>query len=273
MLRIAASRGFSELTKNVIRSSHGHSAPSLKISYKSVQPCSRNLANQETKKDTYIHTYKEIDRKQYGQYPVPRCIGDGVMSQAVMTNRKSIDSYCLVTLQVRAPTRSSVTGAAGADATDASALTARCPASGAVRAAATARCHAPSTSSAASAASAPSSTTANPITSTTPTTSKMTARARAPAVRLVAVDAGRAWQRSALSAVYHVYCCTGRCVLYSPPYKPPTTRSVVNTAAAAVVPRPRRHSEEDFYWRIPRARARELLCTGGQSIAKSWVSK
>jgi len=54
VLRIAASRGLSELTKNVIRSSHGHSAPSLKISCKSVQPFSRNLANKETNKDTKI---------------------------------------------------------------------------------------------------------------------------------------------------------------------------------------------------------------------------
>jgi len=52
VLRVAASRGFSELTKNVTRSSHGHSAPSLKISCKSVQSFSRNLANKETKKDT-----------------------------------------------------------------------------------------------------------------------------------------------------------------------------------------------------------------------------
>jgi len=47
VLRIAASRGFSELTKNVTRSSYGHSTPSLKISCKSVQPFSRNLANKE----------------------------------------------------------------------------------------------------------------------------------------------------------------------------------------------------------------------------------
>ena len=73
MLRIAASRGFSALTKNVIRSSHGHSTPSLKISCKSVQTFSRNLANKETKKDVN----KEIDRKQYH---VPRCIGDGFIT-------------------------------------------------------------------------------------------------------------------------------------------------------------------------------------------------
>ena len=81
VLRIAASRGFSELTKNVIRSSHGHSTPSLKISCKSVQPFSRNLANKETNKQTNKDINKEIDRKQY---PVPRSIGDGVKN----TSRK-----------------------------------------------------------------------------------------------------------------------------------------------------------------------------------------
>jgi len=45
--RIAASRGFSELTKNVIRSSRGHSTPSLKISCKSVRPFARNVADKE----------------------------------------------------------------------------------------------------------------------------------------------------------------------------------------------------------------------------------
>jgi len=69
VLRITASHGFSELTKNVIRSSHGHPAPSLKISCKSVQPFSCNLANKETKKernkqtnkDTYKQTKKWIE--------------------------------------------------------------------------------------------------------------------------------------------------------------------------------------------------------------------
>ena len=49
-ISIAASRGFSELTKNVIKSSHGYSTPSLKISRKSVQPFSHNLADKETNK-------------------------------------------------------------------------------------------------------------------------------------------------------------------------------------------------------------------------------
>ena len=57
---IAASRGFSELTKNVIRSSHGQSAPSLKISCKSVQPFSRNLANKERKKEIENNTPSPI---------------------------------------------------------------------------------------------------------------------------------------------------------------------------------------------------------------------
>ena len=52
-ISIAASRGFSELTQNVMRSSRSHATPSVKISYKSVQPfCqnkpfSRNVADKE----------------------------------------------------------------------------------------------------------------------------------------------------------------------------------------------------------------------------------
>ena len=76
VLRIAASRGFPELTKNVIRSFHGHSTPSLKISCKSVQPFSRNLANKETKKDTYIHTYKQRNRSKTKPRP-PMYLGRG----------------------------------------------------------------------------------------------------------------------------------------------------------------------------------------------------
>ena len=40
-----------ELTQNLIRSSHDHSTPSLKISCKLVQPFSRNVADKETKKE------------------------------------------------------------------------------------------------------------------------------------------------------------------------------------------------------------------------------
>ena len=72
VLCIAASCGFSELTENWIRSSHGHSTPSLKISCKSVQPFSRNLADKEINKESKKQrnkVNKEIDRKQY---PVPR---------------------------------------------------------------------------------------------------------------------------------------------------------------------------------------------------------
>jgi len=41
-----------ELPPYLIRSSHGHSTPSLKISCKSVQPFSRNVADKETNKQT-----------------------------------------------------------------------------------------------------------------------------------------------------------------------------------------------------------------------------
>ena len=43
----------------------------------SFQPFSRNLANKETNKQRKKERYKEINRKQY---PVPRCIGDGVIN-------------------------------------------------------------------------------------------------------------------------------------------------------------------------------------------------
>jgi len=46
----------SELTLNVIRLSHDHSAPSLKISCKSVQPFSHNVADKETKKSPENNT-------------------------------------------------------------------------------------------------------------------------------------------------------------------------------------------------------------------------
>jgi len=45
-----------ELTQNVIRSSHGHSTPSPKISRKSVQPFSRNVADKERKKSPENNT-------------------------------------------------------------------------------------------------------------------------------------------------------------------------------------------------------------------------
>jgi len=41
-----------ELNQNLIRSSHGHSTPSLKISCKSVQPFYHNVADKETNKET-----------------------------------------------------------------------------------------------------------------------------------------------------------------------------------------------------------------------------
>ena len=44
---IAASRGLPELTQNVLRSSHGHSTRSMKISCISVQPFTRNVADKE----------------------------------------------------------------------------------------------------------------------------------------------------------------------------------------------------------------------------------
>jgi len=48
-----------EMIQNLIRSSHGHSTP-LKISCKSVQPFSRNLADKETNKETNKQTNRSI---------------------------------------------------------------------------------------------------------------------------------------------------------------------------------------------------------------------
>jgi len=88
-ISIAASRGFSDLTQNWIRPSHSHSAPSLKISCKSVQPFSRNLANKETNKQTYIQRNKEVD---WEQYPVPDSIGGGVKIKDHLFYYKKFDN-------------------------------------------------------------------------------------------------------------------------------------------------------------------------------------
>jgi len=65
-----------ELTQNWIRSSHGHSTPSLKISCKSVQPFSRNLADKETKKQINKQRKKSSDNNT----PLPVPTGGGVIS-------------------------------------------------------------------------------------------------------------------------------------------------------------------------------------------------
>ena len=78
MLRIAASRGFSELTKNVIRSSHGHSTPSLKISCKSVQLFSLLilLTNKQRNKQINKYTKKSIENNT--QSPMYRGRGKNI---------------------------------------------------------------------------------------------------------------------------------------------------------------------------------------------------
>jgi len=67
-----------ELTHNWIRSFHGYSTPSLKISCKSVQPFSRDVADKETNKQRNkarkTERKKEVARKQY---PVPLPGGGG----------------------------------------------------------------------------------------------------------------------------------------------------------------------------------------------------
>ena len=99
MLRIAASRDFFELIQNWIRSSHGHSAPSLKISCKSVQPFSRNLANKETNKERKIHINKQRNRSK--TIPCPSMYrGRGTNRSDVLLDDRS-RSYCIRTLYDR----------------------------------------------------------------------------------------------------------------------------------------------------------------------------
>jgi len=59
---------FTELIQNWIRSSHGHSTPSLKISCKSVQPFSRNVADKETNKEANKQTKKSSENKTPSSY-------------------------------------------------------------------------------------------------------------------------------------------------------------------------------------------------------------
>ena len=69
-----------ELTQNLIRSSHGHSTPSLKISCKSVQPFSRNVADKETNKERKKETKKERNRSK----TIPRpATGGGVIKDGI----------------------------------------------------------------------------------------------------------------------------------------------------------------------------------------------
>jgi len=76
-ISIAASRGLRELTQNVIRSSHGHSTPSMKITCKSVQPFTHNVAELADKEISIVAsrgfhelTQKEICVKVYRQTDV-----------------------------------------------------------------------------------------------------------------------------------------------------------------------------------------------------------
>jgi len=62
-----------EMTQNVIRSSHGHSTPSLKISCKSVQPFSRNVADKkkQTKKERKKQPNKQTNKSLENNSPSP----------------------------------------------------------------------------------------------------------------------------------------------------------------------------------------------------------
>ena len=59
-----------ELTQNRIRSPHGHSTP-LKISCKSVQPFSRNVADKETNKEINKERNKKRNKSSENNTPSP----------------------------------------------------------------------------------------------------------------------------------------------------------------------------------------------------------
>jgi len=91
-----------ELTQNWIRSSHGHSTPSLKILCKSVQPFSCNVADKETKKEKNCR--KTIPRPPTGSGVIRHsrswryCVDDSKYhwkSLAVVTaSRVSYTTFC-----------------------------------------------------------------------------------------------------------------------------------------------------------------------------------
>ena len=88
VLRIAASRCFSELNRNVTSSSGGHSTPSVKISRKSVQSFSRNLANKETKKERKKETNKQRNRsKTIPLPPIYRGRGNNAITKDPTTHQ------------------------------------------------------------------------------------------------------------------------------------------------------------------------------------------
>ena len=69
-----------ELTQNWIRSSHGHSTPSLKISCKSVQPISRNVANKE------INKQRKKERNRSKTIPRPPTGGGVIKLKCINVN-------------------------------------------------------------------------------------------------------------------------------------------------------------------------------------------
>jgi len=73
-----------ELTQNLIRSSHGHSTPSLKISCKSVQLFTRNVADRKTNKETKKSSENNTP-SPWGRGNYKRCLFSDVYTQDIAT--------------------------------------------------------------------------------------------------------------------------------------------------------------------------------------------
>jgi len=95
MTKKLASRGLLELIQNVNRSSNGHSTPSLKISCKSVQLFSRNVADKELASG--VTRFTRID---------PKCneVIHGHSTPSLKISCKSVQPFCLDTKRHRRQT-------------------------------------------------------------------------------------------------------------------------------------------------------------------------
>jgi len=96
MTKKLASRGLPKLIQNVNRSSHGHSTPSLKISCKSVQLFSRNVADKEISiaaSRGFSELTQNVIRSSHGQ-----------STPSLKISRKSVQPFSLDTKRHRRQT-------------------------------------------------------------------------------------------------------------------------------------------------------------------------
>ena len=94
-----------ELIQNVNRSSHGHSTPSLKISCKSVQPFSRNVADKE------ISIAASRGFSELTQNVMWSSRGLSTHAASLKISCKSVQPFCLDTKRHRRQTTDCTNGA------------------------------------------------------------------------------------------------------------------------------------------------------------------